>query len=176
MAYLGRSPPIQGSVGSDDGLVEFTAGSIDGGILSHEATRHYKIDHGEVRCVDPLALSPRDFVDEWLTHDWKQRAHWLESDNRRSMREWHERLHKSGELIYPTMHCPATPDLWQVGVDFSDPQPPVGSPPKGTYFLVRWRPPYRFTMVQVGDHPLPECTEEDRNADDEHRALFPVQE
>jgi len=74
------------------------------------------------------------------------------------------------------MHCPPTPDLWQVGVDFSDPPTPIGAKPKGTYFLVRWRPPYKFTMVDVSDHPSPACTEEDRAADDEYRTLFPVQE
>jgi hypothetical protein len=178
-AYLAHYRPVQGGVGLDDVLVEFTIGSIDGGVLTREAVRHYKIDHGEVRRVDPLALSPRDFVDEWLTHDWKETAHWSESVNRRSMLEWHGKLHKdfvSGDFIYPTKHCLKTPDLWQVGIDFSDPPTPVDSEPKGTYFLVRWRPPYQFTMVQVSNRPSPECTEEDRKADDEPRTLFPVQE
>jgi hypothetical protein len=39
------------------------------------------------------------------------------------------------------------------------------------YFLVRWRPPYHFTMVEVSGHPKPACTEEDREAD-EPRTLF----
>ncbi|MGA2599553.1 MAG: hypothetical protein ABSH09_21475 [Bryobacteraceae bacterium] len=41
--------------------------------------------------------------------------------------DWHKKLHKgfvAGEFIYPTMHCPAKPDLWQVGVDFGDPLAP----------------------------------------------------
>jgi len=179
-AYLGaHDPPIQGSVALNDVLVEFTVGSIDGGVHSREAIRHYRIDRDEVKRIDPLALSPRDFVDEWLTHVWKEAVFWSESPNRRSMREWHQRLHKgliSGEFIYPTMHCPKTPDLWQVGVDFSDPPTPIGEKPKGTYFLLRWRPPYTFRMVEISDHPWPNCTEEDRNADDEPRTLFPVQE
>ena len=71
---------------------------------------------------------PRDFVDEWLTRDWREAAFWSESANRGSIRNWHTKLHKgyvSGEFIYPAMHCPKTPDLWQVGVDFSDPFPPL---------------------------------------------------
>ena len=39
------------------------------------------------------------------------------------------------------------------------------------YFLVRWRPPYRFTMVSVSDRPSPDCTEKDPEAD-EARSLF----
>ncbi len=179
LAYLGsREPPIQGSVALNDVLVEFSIHSIDAGVHSREAVRHYRIDQDKVKRIDPLALTPRDFVDEWLTHDWKETAFWSEPANRRSMLEWHSRLHKdlvSGRFIHPTMHCPQTPDLWQVGVDFSDPPTPIGAEPKGTYFLVRWRPPYEFTMVEVSDHSWPACREEDRKAD-EHRTLFPVQE
>jgi len=179
LAYLGkRSPPIQGSVAVNDVLVEFTVGSIDVGVHSREAVRHYKIDQGNVRRVDPLALKPRSFVEEWLVAAWREAAHWSESANRLSMHGWHTRLHKnfvSGKFLYPTMHCPKTPDLWQVGVDFSSPASRIGTEPKGTYFLVRWRPPYEFTMVDVGDQPTPGCTEEDRKADDEDRTMFPIQ-
>ncbi len=61
------------------------------------------------------------------------------------------------------MHCPKSPDLWQVGVSQDD------EPNK--YFIVRWRPPYRFTMVETRDNPRPECTEEDPEAD-ERKTLF----
>jgi len=175
-AFLADDPPIQGSVARNDVLVEFTIRGIDG---VRQAVRHYRIDADRVKRVDPLALSPRDFVDEWLTHDWRETTFWSESANRRSMRDWHSKLHKdfvSGRFIYPTRHCPTMPDLWQVGVDFSDPPAPIGVEPKGTYFLVRWRPPYQFTMVDVSDHPSPACAEEDRKADDEYRTLFPAQE
>ena len=73
-----------------------------------------------------------------------------------------EKAHR--EFIHPTMHCPKTPDLWQVGIDFGE---------HSRYFLVRWRPPYNFTMVQMSDHPSPVCTEKDRAAD-EPRTLFPI--
>ena len=68
------------------------------------------------------------------------------------------------------MHCPRSPDLWQVGMNFS---PLETSPAKESseYFLVRWRPPYHFTMVEISDHPKPGCTEEDKEAD-EPRTLF----
>jgi hypothetical protein len=173
-AALFDDPPILGSVARDDVLVEYTIASIGGG--AREAIRHYKIDSGGATRVDPLALRPRDFVDEWLAHDWLEAAHWSEDANRRAMLNWHENLRKrsgGGEFIDPTMHCPVRPDLWQVGVDFSDPPTPIGVTAKGTYFLVRWRPPYTFRMVAVSDRPDPRCTEEDREDDDELRTLFP---
>jgi hypothetical protein len=176
-AYLGWEPAIQGSIAANDALVEFADRSIDAGVHSRKVIRHYKIDHDQVTRVDPIALSPRDFAEEWLTHEWaKEAAHWSEPDNRRPMLDWHKRLHKDfvgGTKISPTMHCPATPDLWQVGFDLSDPRTPFDKPPKGTYFLVRWRPPYRFTMVSVSDKPFSNCTEKDPPADDQQRTLFP---
>lgn len=176
LAFLGDDPPIQGSVTRNDVLVEFAIRSIDSGVHNRRAVRHYKIAASPVRRTDPLALSPRDFVDEWLTHEWKETAFWSEGANRGSMRDWHDKLHKeSGDFRYPTMHCPAAPDLWQVGINISNPVTPIDIEPKGTYFLVRWRPPFQFSMVEVGDHPWIACTEEDRRADDEHRTLFPVQ-
>ncbi|HSP69768.1 MAG TPA: hypothetical protein VLN48_18720, partial [Bryobacteraceae bacterium] len=175
-ANVSDDPPIRGSVSANDVLVEFWGGSIDSVLLSRQTVRHYRIDGNSVSRVAPLALRPRDFVDEWLTTDWREASSWSESANRANTRDWHAKIHKdkvSGEFIYPTMHCPSTPDLWQVGVDFSGPAPPIGTEPKGTYFLVRWRPPYQFTMKQVSDRTSPACSEQDRNADDEHRTLFP---
>jgi hypothetical protein len=177
-ANVSDDPPIRGSVTANDILVEFTGGSIDTGLLTREMVRHYVIDRDTVSRVAPLALRPRDFVDEWLTADWKESGRWSELENRRATRDWHTKLHKDfvgEEFTYPTMHCPGTPDLWQVGVEFSDPPTPIGTAPKSTYFLVRWRPPYDFTMVQVSDRPSPACSEEDRKADDEFRTLFPPQ-
>ena len=176
MVWTGQS---RGSVTRDDVLVEFTIRSIDGGVHSRPAIRHYKIDGDQVRRTDPLALSPRDFVDEWLTHDWREAAFWSESANRRSASDWHKKLHKDfvgAEFTYPTMHCADVPDVWQVGVDFSDPPTPRDAEPKGTYFLVRWRPPYQFTMVEVSDRASLACNEEDRRVDDESHTRFPIQD
>ena len=50
--------------------------SIDGGILARQDVRHYRIDGPNAKRIDPLALRPRDFVDEWLTHEWKEAAFW----------------------------------------------------------------------------------------------------
>jgi hypothetical protein len=175
-AYLGEDPPIHGNITRDEVLVEFRVGSIDTGVHNRAVIRHFKIEGDNAIRVDPLALSPRDFVDEWLIRDWKQAALWSESANHSSVRDWHKKLNKDsvfGVFINTTFHCLANPDLWQVGVDFSNQPAPLDMEPKGTWFTVRWRPPYRFTMVDVGDQRNPACQEPDPNADDEHRTLFP---
>jgi len=76
---------------------------------------------------------------------------------------------KDGEFA-ETLHCTDSADLWQVAFNPSDKK-------RGTiYFLIRWLPPYRFTMVRVSDQASPTCTEKDPAADDEFRTLFPVQD
>jgi hypothetical protein len=173
-AFMGPAS-LRGSVSNDDILVQYTVQSIDSGVHNREEIRHYKVEGDHAERIDPLALSPRDFVDEWLTNEWREAAFWSESEHRPSMRDRYNKFHKDlmfGEFIDPSMHCPSTPDLWQVGVDLSNPPTPFGKEVKGLYFLVRWRPPYRFRMVDVSDHPNSACTERDPSAD-ERRTLFP---
>jgi hypothetical protein len=178
-AWLRANGYLVGSIGQDrtnrtapvDVLVEFAERSI--GDHNREAVRHYLIDGDQVRRADPVALSPRDFVDEWLTRPWSESSTWSESP---VLRERYQKLHSdfvAGEFVYPTMHC-QTPDLWQVGFEPHDAQKNFGAEPK-VYFLIRWRPPYHFTIVDVGDKPWPRCTEEDPDAD-AWRTLFNTQE
>lgn len=158
---------LQGIVDSDQVLFEYSVGSIDGGVWARNAVRAYREKDGGLERMDPLALSPRDFVEEWLTHPWKEVGDWSEA--RGPMREWHERLPKDGvrgEFEGPTKHCPSKPDLWQIRVNgLIDANSP-------TYFVVRWRPPYNFSMVEVRSTPLPICSEPDPEAD-RRRTLFP---
>jgi hypothetical protein len=163
---------IEGTIGPTDALVEFPIGAIDVGVHHRPAVRHYAILGDSVQRIDPVALRPSDFVDEWLTHDWSEAQEWSESKHRGAMQDRH-RVFDTGHFLFPTTHCAATPDLWQVGIDLSNPPTPWDKPPNGTYFLVRWRPHYKFSMVDVSAQPFPGCTEKDPSADDEPRTLFP---
>ena len=167
-AYLGmHDPPIQGSVGPGDVLVEYTVASME---QSRPEIRHYVVDQDKVARVDPIALGPRDFVEEWFLRPWAEIARWTEPGARAKMQRRHRARHEASEFVYPTLHCGQAPDLWQVRIDFGD---AVKQVPE--YFLIRWRLPYRFTMVDVSDHPSAACTEEDPDAD-AYRTLFPVQD
>lgn len=169
---------IVGSIGQRfderavDVQIEFTESSIDVGVHNREAVRHFLIDGDRVTRVDPVALSPRDFVDEWLTRPWEESTLWSASG---SLKQWYGKLHAdfvSGEFG-ETMHC-ATPDLWQVTVTPHDAQKNF-APGHDVYFLVRWRPPYHFTMVSISDKTWPRCSEKDLDAD-AWRTLFATQE
>jgi len=66
------------------------AGSIDSGRLVREVVRNYSIRGDHIQRVDPVALSPRDFVDEWLVRPWTESAAW---SGAAGLEEWHKKLH-----------------------------------------------------------------------------------
>ena len=68
-----------------DVLVELTASSIDGAKLTYEMVGHYRVEGDGVKRIDPVALSPGDFVDEWISEPWKEVAAWTE---RKSIQFW----------------------------------------------------------------------------------------
>jgi hypothetical protein len=164
-ARIDGDPPIRGTVTANDVLVEFDPVSID---VFEPAVRHYRISGSEAKRVDPLALSPASFVTEWLANEWITVAFWSESSNRGSMRDFHDKLKTDNPAGFyePTLHC-STPDLWQVTMN-----PSYKATGPTYYFTVRWRPPYRFSMVGVSTVASPSCKEKDPVAD-EYRTLFP---
>ena len=172
-AYLGNhDTPIQGSIGREDALIEFAVASKDPGVHNRPAVRHFVVHGNTVERTGPIALSPRDFAEEWLATPWEESKLWSQPPPSAALQHEHDVVLSgvdNGEFA-ATHHCTDSPDLWQVALDPSDKK-------KGTsYFLIRWQPPYRFTMVRVADHASPSCTEKDPAADDEYRTLFPVQD
>jgi hypothetical protein len=155
-------PPIRGRVGPDDVLLEFTVGGIGYGD-SHKAVRHFEIHDRQARPVDPIATTPRDFVEEWISGEWAQSGFRSASA---ALKQRHMKVHRTdgmGDFPDPAMRCKSGPDLWQVGTHWHE-------GPK-TYYLVRWTPPYKFTLMDVKDRPFPDCTIADPKGD-QHPELF----
>jgi hypothetical protein len=164
LASMAGFPPIKGQVSPEGVMLEFTAGGTGYG-FGHQAVRHYELRDGKLQQIDPLAPSPRDFVEEWLSAPWTQSAALAESQ---SLEAWHRKFHREdgmGDFPDPTLRCSNDPQLWQVGIRWHD-------TPGETFYKVRWRQPYRFSMVEIADHPDPGCTEPDSDAD-RHRTFFP---
>jgi hypothetical protein len=150
-AYAGDYPPVKGTVSGDDARIEFTAGGAGYG-SGHQAVRHFEVRGNAVKQVDPIAPTPRDFVEEWLAASWKQSAYRSESP---SLESWHRKLHRDdgmGDFPDPPQHCSINPgssdqELWQIGIR-------LHGVPTETFYLVRWRQPDRFTMSAIAEHPL----------------------
>jgi hypothetical protein len=160
------SEPVQASVWPRDVLIEYAVASADMGVHNRRQIRHYVLEHDSLKRTDPLVLSPRDFVDYWLTSPLNEILERTPANLRLAMQNWHRKFNGPFEFIGSTRHCTEKQDLWQVGIQNPDTERPLG------YFQIRWRPPYHFSIVGLSERPWPSCAEEDRQAD-EFRTLFP---
>jgi hypothetical protein len=133
--------------------------------------RHYRFVNDQPSRVDPIALRPINFLDIWLKTEWPEALGWTDAAARTKLKAHRERRNVSFlgiENIGVTKRCRTRPDLYQVGLRYE-------TEDKGNeefYYLMRWLPPYRFTMMDVLDRPSPDCSIEDPAAD-EPRQLFP---
>ena len=60
---------VNRKVEAGEALVEFgSSGVVPGFVRRH--VLHFKVDGDRVKRVEPLALQPQDFVDEWLSQRW----------------------------------------------------------------------------------------------------------
>lgn len=145
IAYMGDYPPVKGTVSLDDVRLEFTMGGTGYG-ESHQAVRHFEVRGEAIRQIEPIAPTPRDFVEEWLDMPWSRSARWSESA---SLEQWHTKMHRNdgmGDFPDPPLKCATGQDLWQIGIRLHGVE-------GATYYLVRWRKPDRFTMVDISDRP-----------------------
>lgn len=146
-AYMGAYPPAQGTVSADDVRIEFTAGGTGYG-EGHEAVRHFDVRGDSVKQVEPIAPTPRDFVEEWLSAPWSQSLNLSETA---SLEFWHAKFHRDdgmGDFPDAPVKCSNEPNLWQIGIRLHGVE-------GETYYLIRWRQPDHFTMAAIADHPLP---------------------
>jgi hypothetical protein len=153
--------PTQGRVTRNDAYVKYSVDGLEGGSRDPEL-RHYVLENGKLRREDPVAVSPKDFASFWLRNDFKDVARWTEQASRSRIAAWRNE-HKAHfeEFGFPSKRCTKHPGVWQLSTGYGD-------YPNETqvYFLVRWRPPYHFTMESASGFPLADCTEEDPDADE----------
>jgi hypothetical protein len=173
IAVIGTEPPITGSVVPGGAVVEFAAPSLDVKAGSRRVVRSFVVDGEDIRRVDPVALGPRGFIEDWLAQRWVDSIAWVRPGARPALERWHNRLHDGGapkgSFAGVTQQCSV--NRWQVGVSVQD----QTKGPRDIYFLVRWRPPYYFEMLDIRDKRWAECAESDERAD-EARTLFASQE
>lgn len=181
-AYLGDlTGPLTARLGaSDDVYVEYMVASVDPALHSRPTLRHYRIDGDSVRRVDPIALTPINFIEEWLSAGWRQSAAWTEPSARPSAQGWHQatRDRRTGGVLTAAapdgtgraQRCRADDSLWQVALDF----PEADKARRHAWFLVRWTEPYRFRLAAIAGRPWPNCTDL-AERDDRLRLLMPPQ-
>lgn len=170
-AHVGRAPPIEGHLLDDDVILMFTDASIDPTMSFYDKVRHYVVQGSTVRRAEPVALGPRAFVEEWLYARWQNAAAWTTTPAPSALSELHARL--TGEFVTGAyledepQHCRDQIDLWQIGLKIwrSPRVQEAEAEEEDVYFLVRWRPPYRFQMIDAAKTPRADCEEPDPDAE-----------
>ena len=145
VTYMGDYPPARGTASSGEVRLEFTRDGTGYG-EGHQAVRHFSVRGNIAKQVEPVAPTPRDFVEEWLDAPWKQSAAWSESP---ALSTWHFKLHRDdgmGDFPDAPVQC-SEPDVWQIGIRLHGVDGEM-------FYLVRWRQPDHFTMSAIADHPL----------------------
>jgi hypothetical protein len=146
----------------NDVLFEYHGNSIDNTVLIRPHVMHYRVLDGDrIERVQPVALNPQDFVDEFLSHPWDESARWIDpSADSAALAGWHRALRKGpsrfiGEFDGDATRCAKDVALWQVGLRAdnakSDLDPPL-------YFFVRELGSYQFMLEGIGPRPRPDCT------------------
>ena len=122
--------------------IRFTNRSIDMAVHSRPHIRHYEISGDSVKRTQPIAESPRDFVDEWIVSPWTEARDWSAP----GLEAFHKQAQKASEFI----SIQTCPDAVQVGVT------DIKTEKLSLYFRVTGQS--TFKMQSVRTTPDPSCT------------------
>ena len=135
-------------------IMEFLDSSVD--VEIHNRTRIHRYSFGQgVQRLDPVALQPQDFAEEWLTRPWSE----MQSRSAGETQEWHERLHGDYVLAdYSSVTtCAARRGRWLIALDVT----PIGDRELKdrlrTYFLVHDLGSYHYNMEAVSEFKPEGC-------------------
>jgi len=152
---LDGETPVRGKVSLEDALVGYTVGGTGYG-YSHRALRHFTVRGNRVERTDPIAATPRDFVEEWLAAPWPESA--ARSDTA-GLEQWHRRLHRDdgmGTFPDPAVRC--SDKIWMIATHLRD--------APTFYFRVRLAGDnFRYSMAAISDARFADCTQVDPDAD-----------
>src|SRR5579871_986340 len=93
----------------DELLIELSDRSIDSDILIRKHVLHYRIGDCSAERIDPVALLPQDFVDEWLSRTWAEMESRSAEDNRELLQKWHNFLSASEGHFTLVQECAELP-------------------------------------------------------------------
>lgn len=111
-----------------------------------------------VRRTQLVAVSPRDFVDEWIVSPWEEASRWSEKSSLTHLQQAHKMMspNKKGTnalLEYDSIYRCSDGKRYQVGL--GEMSGPKFDNKKSVYFFVKGDEP--FTMVGVSEVPDPKC-------------------
>jgi hypothetical protein len=175
--WFGGYDPYQVRLEPDELLLEVRDRSIDSGIHNRAHVLHFNAAHGPAERIDPVALQPQDFVDEWLTSPWSEMESRSAEDGRDKFKKWYDFL--AGDFIAGdftmAQACKEKPGQWQVGINLDWIKGKEIPEPLSVYFLVQQFEKYRFKMVGISFDRQDGCPG-DSPPSEESPSLFPARE
>jgi hypothetical protein len=82
----------------------------------------YQISGDQISRLQPLALKPEDFLDEWVRLGGDEAAHWTNRSEDGDLQKWHSRLNTLAydsteiEFIQPCPEQPSADKVWLAGL------------------------------------------------------------
>ena len=95
--WFGAYRPYQVRLDPAELLMEVRDRSIDGRIHNRPHVLHFNAAGSTAERIDPVALQPDDFVDEWLTSQWSEMESRSAEGGRGKLKKWHEFL--AGDFV-----------------------------------------------------------------------------
>jgi hypothetical protein len=139
------------TVNAKDFDVRFHSASLDAGVHNRLWIRHFSISGDTVTRVQPVAASPRDFVDEWIVSPWTSASGWTSKAAAERLRQEHKSFSvrsRSAELSFGKIYrCADAQDHFQVEL--------VDGTGRSFYFQVVGKNAY--TMTAVSETPDTRC-------------------
>jgi len=145
-AVLGQDPAYSARLEPAGARIDFYGRAIDAVFLMRPYVLRYRLDNGKISQIEPIALSPLAFVDEWLSRAWAEIAAYSEPQ----LAARHNKLHKENVSgSYQAVQRCAKPGEWQISIDLDD---------ETSYFSVLDRGDNRYRMLSVRENPRPDCS------------------
>ncbi len=156
-----RDPAVSARFEGGDALFEMDVRSFDPSRRARIAVRRFSFDGDTPRRVAPIALGPKDFVEEWLLAPWSAASAWTETRARGALEKTHTEL--AANLARVTFlgapqRC-ETDDVIQVGARFANGE---------RFFRLKAGAKGAYEMLGIASESQKSCTRPDAALDARH--------
>jgi hypothetical protein len=145
--------------------VEFSDSSVDGGVHHRTKIQRYALTVAAHR-IDPVALQPQDFAEEWLTRPWSE----MESRSAPVTKALHESFgtgEVGGEYVEMTQCSPQQP-VWLAGFDIDLIGEKQLQEPRRVYLQISDLGDHRYRMESASSVRPASCKADPGNPGDKY--------